>query len=488
MRAYNAVDFDNLLSLTVELFEKFPAVLEAYQERFRYLMIDEYQDTNPIQYRLASLLAAKYQNLCVVGDDDQSIYGWRGAEIKNILQFEGAAVIKLEQNYRSTNSILRAANAVIKQNSQRHEKALWSDKGEGQAIEVFHTPDELKEAQAVVERMIKLKEEKELHWRDIAILYRSNALSRHFEMALMRQSWKDGDRWIQGVPYEVVGGLEFYERKEVKDLCAYLRIIVNPLDQEAILRVINQPRRGIGEETLDLLTSFNRQHQIPLWEVLTGVIRRDSQYLHLALNAKAFKGLETFIMTLEEAKERFEQGQLAETLRWLVEKIDYQKAIKEEVKSDQMREFKNENVQEFITSLHDFESAPEPERDKSLTAFVANLSQDHQMIEANRKRKHGDRVQLMTFHGAKGLEFPACFLVSLEDHIIPHEKSLKETGLEEERRLMYVAMTRAKHYLTLSMAKQRNRMGTETPSRPSRFLYEIPKELLKITDWRFSSN
>lgn len=481
MRAYNAVDFDNLLSLTVELFEKFPVILEHYQERFRYIMIDEYQDTNPIQYRLASTLASKYQNLCVVGDDDQSIYGWRGADIKNILLFDQAAVIKLEQNYRSTNTILGAANAVIKNNQQRHSKALWSDKGEGERIEVFHAPNEVDEAQAVVKRMVKLKETG-MAWRHMAILYRSNALSRQFEMALMKQSWKKGEQWVQGIPYEVVGGVEFYERREVKDLCAYLRVIVNPLDQEAILRVINQPRRGIGEETLDLLTAHNRKYQKPLWDVLTGILKRDEELLHLTLNGKIYKGLEDFIETIEEAKERFEQGALAETLRWLVERIDYKRAIKEEVKSQQMRDFKNENIEEFITSLAEFES----QNSEGLSTFVSNLAIDNQMVQANRKRRNEDCVQLMTFHSAKGLEFPACFLVGLEDHIIPHEKSLKETGLEEERRLMYVALTRARQYLTLSMAQQRSRMGKEATSRPSRFLFEIPQEFFKVTDWRSS--
>lgn len=488
MRAYNAVDFDNLLGLTVELFERFPDILERYQERYRYIMIDEYQDTNPIQYRLASLLASKYHNLCVVGDDDQSIYGWRGADVKNILLFEQATVIKLEQNYRSTNNILKAANAVIKNNQQRHDKVLWSDKGEGDTIEIFHTPNELEEAQAVVKRIVKLKETKGLRWRDMAILYRSNALSRQFELALMKQTWRNGPQWVQGIPYEVVGGVEFYERREVKDLCAYLRLIVNPLDQEALLRVINQPRRGIGEETLDLLTAYNRQQRLPLWDVLQGVVQRDSRFIHLSLNSKAFNGLEDFVMTMEEAKERFAQGALADTLQWLIQRVDYQRAIKEEVKSQQMRDFKTENIQEFVTSLAEFAEQAKLHSgcDASLEAFVANLTLDNQLMQANKKRRHDDCVQLMTFHSAKGLEFPACFLVGLEDHIIPHEKSLKETGLEEERRLMYVAITRARQHLTLSMAQQRKRMGKDAMSRPSRFLFEIPKELLKMTDWRVS--
>ncbi len=488
MRAYNAVDFDNLLWLTVELFERFPDVLEMYQDRYHYIMIDEYQDTNPIQYKLAALLASKYHHLCVVGDDDQSIYGWRGANIKNILDFENATVIKLEQNYRSTNVILKAANAVISHNCTRHAKALWSDKGEGDLIEIFHAPNELEEAQAIIRRLIKLRETYHLRWRDMAILYRSNALSRQFELALIKQTWKHGDRWIQGIPYKVFGGLEFYERREVKDLCAYLRVILNPLDQEALLRIINQPRRGIGEESLDVLTTYNRHHHQPLWNVLETVTQQGSALSHLNLSSRALKGIQEFIHTLQEAKARFIQGGLAEAMRWLIAKIDYQKAIKEEVKSTQMRDFKWENVQELVSALVEFEEQTQQntELDGSLQAFLAHFSLDNQAAFYAKDRDiYEDKVNLMTFHSAKGLEFPACFLIGMEDHIIPHEKSLAETGLEEERRLMYVAITRAKQYLTISMAQQRKRMGKDQVSRPSRFLFEIPKELIRVTDWRY---
>ncbi|WP_042281742.1 ATP-dependent helicase [Candidatus Protochlamydia sp. R18] len=486
MRAYNAVDFDHLLSLTVELFERFPDVLEAYQERFRYMMIDEYQDTNPIQYRLASLLTSKYQNLCVVGDDDQSIYGWRGADVKNILEFEKATVIKLEQNYRSTNFILKAANAVIDHNQYRHKKKLWSEKGEGHPIEVFHTPNELEEAQVVVKRIVKMKESLNLQWKDFAILYRSNALSRQFETALMRQVWKFQNRWIQGIPYEIFGGTEFYERKEVKDLCAYLRLIINPADQEALLRIVNQPRRGIGEDSLDLLTTHNRQFQRPLWDVLKEVANQKGEGAKLIYHGKAFKGICEFTHLISEAKKRFQEGNLAENLKWLIEQINYQKAIKEEVKSQQMRDFKWENIQEFVSSLAEFEQQAQlnPELESSLENFLGNMYVDNKFNQSTKNNRHEDRVSLLTFHSAKGLEFPVCFLVGMEDHIIPHEKSMKETGIEEERRLMYVAITRAQQHLTISMAQQRKRMGKDMASRPSRFLFEIPKELLKMTDWR----
>lgn len=475
MRAYNAVDFDNLLGLTVELFEKHPDVLERYQDRFRYIMIDEYQDTNPIQYRLASLLSAKYNHLCVVGDDDQSIYGWRGADVKNILEFERATVIKLEQNYRSTNGILKAANAVIDHNKQRYKKVLWSSRGEGQTIELFHAPTEVEEAQAVVCRMVKMKETMGLQWRDFAILYRSNALSRQFELALMKQNWQEHGEWVRGIPYEVFGGTEFYERREVKDLFAYLRVITNPRDQEAILRVINQPRRGIGDAALDAMTAYNRSKDIPLWDVLKSA--SEIPEIKDRLNTRSLNGVNQFIAAIEGAKQQFETQSLADAMNWLIEKVDYKKAIHDEVKSDQMQAFKWENVQEFVNSMAEFGN-------HSLHEFITTMPLENSWDRKQRGKNTTDnKVNLMTFHSAKGLEFPVCFLVGMEDHIIPHEKSLKETGIEEERRLMYVAITRAMNHLVISMARQRKRLGKDYSSRPSRFLYDIPKDLVRMVNW-----
>lgn len=484
MRAYNAVDFDNLLGLTVELFEKHPDILDKYQERFRYIMIDEYQDTNPIQYRLAAYLAAKYNNLCVVGDDDQSIYGWRGADIKNILQFDNAAVIKLEQNYRSTNTILKAANAVIQNNKNRYVKSLWSQRGEGELIEVFHAPSEMDEAEAVVQRLARMREEKGLQWKDMAILYRSNVLSRSFELALTQYTWKEGNQWLRGIPYQIHGGTEFYERREVRDLFAYLRVIANPLDQEALLRIINLPRRGIGEASLDALTAYNRANGIPLWNVLKEVSQSKND-LQEKMTGKAQQGIEAFVSVIEQAQERFKEGVLQKSLEWLITTINYKKAIHDEVKSDQMRQFKWQNVEEFVSSLSDYEkrSTEILGEAPSLADFISTLplgSDQH----FRKKSDEEDKVSLMTFHSAKGLEFPACFLVGIEDQIIPHEKSLKGTGIEEERRLMYVAITRAMHYLTISMARQRKRMGKECVSHPSRFLLEIPKDLMVMTSYK----
>lgn len=488
MRAYNAVDFDSLLSLAVELFEKCPEVLIKYQERFRYIMIDEYQDTNPIQYRLAELLSQKYNNLCVVGDDDQSIYGWRGAEVQNILNFKDASVVKLEQNYRSTNIILKAANAIIANNKNRHEKVLWSDKGSGSQIEVFAAPNEIDEASAVVCRIDRLREREGLEWKDFAILYRSNALARNFETAMIKHVWKDvGGAWVRGVPYQVFGGVEFYERREVKDLFAYLRVIVNPLDQVAMLRIINYPRRGIGEAALDLLTTYNRSQKVPLWDVLNGVVENDSGSGNLRgqIHPKALRGIEDFLEVINIAKGRFARPPLRDTMEWLIERISYRRAIEEEVKSQQMRDFKWENVQEFISTVdvYDRQAESNEQTAGSIEDYVLNTPLERDWGGASSKQGQENKVTLMTFHSAKGLEFPCCFLVGMEDHIIPHEKSLKQTGIEEERRLIYVAITRAKRFLTISMAKQRKRMGVDAQSKPSRFLFEIPPEYLKSTNW-----
>ena len=485
MRAYNAVDFDSLLSLAVQLFEEHPEVLKRYQERYCYVMIDEYQDTNPIQYQLARLISHQHNNLCVVGDDDQSIYGWRGAEIKNILEFESHTQIKLEQNYRSTPTILQAANAVIANNQTRHAKKLWSTADRGEQITLFHAPTELEEAQAVVQRIIRLRKEKNVPWKEIAILYRSNLLSRSFELALTQALWEKEGSWVRGIPFEVFGGTEFYQRAEIKDLIAYLRVIHNPLDQEALLRIINTPRRGISDHTLDLLTQYNRQRGIPLWNLLEEIASPLSSDLKNDLSDKAVDSIRSFTAIMNEAIEKFQTPPLHEALAWLIDEINYKKAILDDVKSDKMRDFKWENVAHCIDSLAIYEEErAASHQESSLSDFLMTSMLDEERISEKNKGGQEDRVNLMTFHSAKGLEFTACYLVCLEDHIIPHEKSLLDTGLEEERRLMYVAMTRAKKHLTLSMARHRKKMGKDITTTPSRFLFEIPKELIRLTSWQ----
>lgn len=473
MRAYNALDFDSLLTLTVELFETFPDVLEKYQDQYRYIMIDEYQDTNPIQYRLASLLAKKYKNLCVVGDDDQSIYGWRGAEIKHILSFPAEVTIKLEQNYRSTSHILEAANAVIRNNVHRHDKVLQANAGKGETLEIFNSPTEQEEVEGVIQRILQLKEEKNYKWQDMAILYRSNNLSRSFELSLIQTPFKHEGKWVRGIPYQVFGGMDFFERSEIKDLIAYLRIITNPKDQEALLRIVNYPRRGISDKTLDTITQFNRSRNLPLFHVMENIANHSIP--ELTLTARGTQGITNFILLYKEMIDQFEKSSISEAVKWLIEKIDYKNAIFSEFKSDKMRELKWENIQAYISTLQIYEK----EEGATLHDFISTtMLNTHKGPKKNRIE---DKLNLMTFHSAKGLEFPAVFLVGLEDHLIPHIKSQTKEGIEEERRLLYVAITRAMETLCLSMSRKRMQHGKLVNCNPSRFLFEIPKEILKIT-------
>jgi DNA helicase-2/ATP-dependent DNA helicase PcrA len=466
MKAYNAVNFDGLLSLTVELFQNHPLVLKSYQDRFRYVMIDEYQDTNNVQYELASLLTKESSNLFVVGDDDQSIYGWRGAEIEHILNFNHQIKIKLEENYRSTKQILDTANALIKNNTKRHDKNLWSRKVDGDPVHIFHAPNQIDEADAVVNRISVLRREKNLRWSDFAILYRSNTLSRPFEAALMRASWKDGDRFVRGIPYRVVQGTEFYERAEVKDFISYLQVLVNPQDQRALLRILNYPRRGVSMKTIEELTTIQKREKIPLWDVLL-----KATFLDISEQGK--KGVEGFLALIKDAKEVFEKEPIHKGMAHLAEKLDLKNVICQEFKSEEAQKYKWDNIQTLIAMAEPTDENPS----LSLHDFLSNTMLDQAKQDKGSKNK-GDRVNLLTLHSAKGLEFAACFIVSVEEGILPHERSLQEKGLEEERRLFYVGITRAKKYLTISMAKKRSSHGKERPTTPSRFLFELPKETL----------
>lgn len=474
MRSYNAVDFDSLIPLCLKLFHERKEVLEALQERFRYLMIDEYQDTNPTQNKLAEMLCSKYQNICVVGDDDQSIYGWRGADVHHILNFKADHVIKLEQNFRSTENIIQGANALISKNKERHNKSLFSKNPTTCAIKVFHAPNEEDEALAIVQKLLYLKKDKDLKWNQIAILYRSNILAKNIEMALMNASWRKEDKWVRGIPYKVYGGLEFSERAEIKDIFAYLRFIANIKDTEALLRIVNVPRRGISNQTLELLTTYQRKNKISLWNLLQNIPET------LSISKKGLEGIKTFVSLINEAKKSFQEETLHQALEKLISSIDYQKAIKEDVKSEKMQAFKWDNVQSIILLLKQYE---EEENNPNLAHFISTCTLNREKRESN-KTTLEDKISLMTLHSAKGLEFEACYIMGVEDHLLPHEKSLLETGIEEERRLFYVGMTRAKKYLTLSMAQKRRQMGSEKITNPSRFLFEIPKELYSVTSYK----
>ncbi len=483
LKAYNAVNFDSLLTLTIELFTKHPEVLEKYQEKYRYIMIDEYQDTNAVQSQLAELLAKKYNHLCVVGDDDQSIYGWRGALIENILAFKADTIIRLEENYRCFPSILQAANEVIACNTKRHNKTLFSQSKKDLPIELFHAPSEEEEAQAVVDRILQLHQEKGVPFKDMAILYRSNILSRNFEIALMNAIYKKEENWIRGIPYEVYGGLEFSERSEIKDLLAYLKLIANRKDQESLLRIINLPRRGISSKTVDLLTSFQRKEKQDLWEILTKI---DSfqPFFESKISSKGLEGIHSFVKLIQEAEHFFSKNSLSKSFHWLIHTIGYHSQLQEEVKSEKALQYKWENVLQLKYTLEKYE---EEEKEPSLQHFIANTMLTRS-FPSEKFGKGKESLNLLTFHSAKGLEFEACFIVALEDHILPHEKSLFETGIEEERRLFYVAITRAKRFLTLSMARKRKKMGKEIATNPSRFLFDISKSLLKVTPFKLGES
>ncbi len=479
MRAYNAVDFDSLISLTVKLFEEHPDILEEYQDLYQYMMIDEYQDTNTMQYKLACLLSSKYGNLFVVGDDDQSIYGWRGAKVKHILQFEADETIKLEQNYRSTPLILDVANAVIKNNKERHDKSLYSQKETKDKVFLFHTPSEDDEVDAVISRCLALKKKKNLKWSDFAILYRSNILARQFESKLIQTVWESEDGFKRGIPYQVFGGQELYNRAEIRDLMSYLRVIVNPSDQEALLRIINYPKRGISDKTLDQITQHNRKENRPLMDILEEITHGFST---LELKSHAEKQIKSFVNLMADVKEKFDTKPISYSVEYLLEKISYKKTLFEEVKSEKMKEFKWENVQECIGSIKHYEENTE---NASLDDFLSTTLLQQNKKDMAKRGSLSNAINLMTFHSAKGLEFPVCFLIGLEDHILPHEKSMLETSVEEERRLFYVAITRAKDILYLTMARKRKRFGKDQSSTPSRFLFEIPQDLLTLSPWKF---
>jgi superfamily I DNA/RNA helicase len=473
MRAFNAVDFDGLINLTLSLFDQFPEVLSHYQKQYRYIMIDEYQDTNKPQYRIAKALSNHHQNLCVVGDDDQSIYGWRGAEIKHILEFEYDTLVKLEQNYRSTPVILEAANHVIKNNTARHDKTMWSSKKEADSIHIFHAPNEASEAEGVVARILKLRKELGVEWNEMAVLYRSSVLTRPLEVALMNASWRstEGD-FKRGIPYKIAEGNEFYSRAEIKDLLSYLRFIENPLDQEALLRIINYPRRGISNQTIDTLTQINRKAGIPLIDLLYDVAYKGAH--QDVLSSSARPAIAHFLDLIEGARRNFEEKPLHTALKELISQTGYLEAALSDTLSEKAIQFKTANINQLSELISNYEKESE---EPSLHDFIHTSMLDTRYTGGDRPNRN--ELNLLTFHSAKGLEFRACFIIGAEDHLIPHEKSSLDTGVEEERRLLYVAMTRAKEYLTISMARERTRYGKPQPSSPSRFLHEIPKKLLQ---------
>lgn len=456
----NALDFDDLLMLSIKLLQENKEVREKYQDRFDYLLVDEYQDTNHAQYLLTKFLAAKHCNICVVGDADQSIYGWRGADIQNILDFEkdypDAKVIKLEQNYRSTQIILDAANAVIENNTGRKPKNLWTENKSGADIIYFQAVDERDEARFVIEQLQNLQRTENKKLGDMAILYRTNTQSRIFEEMLIKS----------GISYNMVGGLKFYERKEIKDIIAYLRVIFNPADSLSLLRIINVPKRGIGDASLAKIQAYAAANNVSLFEA--------------ASNAAAIDGLSSrFVSKLDDlAGIIFELMNLANEapVEDLIDRVLRDTGYLEELENERTPQAQSriDNLHELISVAQEFAASEEENNLENFLAHVALVSDidDTELGE--------DAITLMTLHSSKGLEFPVVFLVGMEEGLFPHARTLMdETEIEEERRLCYVGITRAKEKLFLSSTKMRTIYGNTVTYPPSRFLQEIPARLVK---------
>jgi DNA helicase-2/ATP-dependent DNA helicase PcrA len=462
----NAVDFDDLLMLTVDVLERFPEALERWQKAFRYILVDEYQDTNHAQYRFLRLLSEKHRNVCAVGDPDQSIYGFRSADIRNILEFERdfgeAKTIALEQNYRSTNSILDGANAVIAHNRERKPKNLWSELGEGEAVRVLEVEDEHAEARFVAAQIAGLVEQG-LSGDEIAVFYRTNAQSRVLEDVLVRQQ----------IAYQVIGGPRFYERAEIKDVVAYLQVIDNPADAVSLERIANRPRRGIGDASIARLQAWADTYNATLFEALG-----NAEAAGLGpVQARAVTSLHNLLLSSQSQAQELSVPELVERV---LERSGYQEALEAERTIEAQGRL--ENLQELVGVAREFHAAA---AEPTLSSFLQEISlySDQDAI-----REQESLVTLMTLHNAKGLEFRAVFMIGMEEQIFPHSRSIEEQGVEEERRLCYVGMTRAKELLTLTHATARSLWGMRNYNLPSRFLDELPethvvRERLRPASW-----
>lgn len=461
----NAVDFDDLLYLPVMIFKAKPEVLESYQNRWNFLLIDEYQDTNETQSVLIQMLVDKHQNLCVVGDPDQSIYSWRGANIDNILSFSqkyaNAKVIRLEQNYRSRTNILDAANELIRGNAQRYEKSLWSDRGPGAKI-VRHTADtEKDEAFFVAERMLYHHMHHQIPLNQMAVFYRTNAQSRPIE-----------DKMIQGgIPYVIVGGISFYQRREIKDILAFLRVVYTGNDYVSFIRTINLPKRGIGETTIEKIRIAAAQASRTLIEFCGDIIASVPSTAGFKLTAAQRKGLESYLIIVNELKEIAANCSLQELVNETIHRSGYLNHLQLEKETFQER---RENLNALVNKAREWELSTQA---PSLQGFLEELSLKSSLDEASYGQ---EKVNLMTIHNGKGLEFEVVFLVGLEEDLFPHANSREsDSALEEERRLCYVGMTRAKEFLYLCDVRQRFLWGVHRSQRPSRFLYEIPSQYME---------
>lgn len=457
LRENNAIDFDDIINYTIDILSENPDVLQYYTEKFKYVLVDEYQDTNKAQFTLVTILASRYGNITVVGDNDQGIYSFRGADISNILNFEkdfpGTKIIKLEQNYRCTGNILKAANAVIKHNENKYEKKLWTENEEGSLPCLYQAEDEYDEANYVVKQIEHLKTEEYLKPKDFVILYRMNAQSRAIEDILRREN----------IPYKIVGGLKFYERKEIKDTIAYLRLIHNTSDNLSLKRIINEPKRGIGKTSLDKIQEISDKTGTSMYEI----IKHAEEYDLNRVKANA----EEFIKLIEELRLKKQELSISELLKEVLNKSGYTRAL--ELENTVEAETRMQNLEEFLTVAIEFE---EESADNTLPEFLESITLSSDVDEM---QDEDNTVTLMTLHSAKGLEFPVVFLVGMEEGIFPGYKSIGEPKeLEEERRLFYVGITRAKQFLHLTCAKHRTIFGSTSYNAVSRFIKEIPDNLL----------
>ena len=457
LKENNAIDFDDIINYTIKILMENPDILEYYSDKFHYVLVDEYQDTNKAQFTLVTMLASKNGNITVVGDNDQGIYSFRGADISNILNFErdfpGTKIIKLEQNYRCTGNILKAANAVIKNNEVTYKKELWTENEVGNLPAVYSAKNEYDEGTYIAQQIEHLRREEYYKYSDFAILYRMNTQSRAIEDILRREN----------IPYKIIGGLKFYERKEIKDTIAYLRLIQNPNDNLSLRRIINEPKRGIGKTSLDKIEALSNETEISMYEI----IKRADEF---GLN-RVFLNSREFVNAIEELRAKKDELSVSELIKETLKKSGYTKAL--ELENTIEAENRIENLDEFLTVAIEFE---EEEAENGLSQFLEGitLSSDIDNLEEDE-----DYVTLMTLHSAKGLEFPVVFLVGMEEGIFPGYKSIGEPKeLEEERRLCYVGITRAKEHLFLTCSKQRTIFGSTSCNQVSRFLREIPSDLL----------
>ncbi len=454
----SAMDFDDLLLKPLELFEKNPHILKKYQDQFKFIMVDEYQDTNKAQFQFVESLSREHKNICVVGDDDQSIYGWRGADIGNILDFQqhfpGAKIFKLEQNYRSTKTILSAASAVVKLNEKRAAKELFTDSEDGEIIKVLEGRNELDEGRLIVDEIQSVCRRNRHGFQDVALLYRTNAQSRPLEDVLRRN----------GVPYQIIGGTKFYDRMEVKDVLGYFRLIVNPLDNISFMRIINKPTRGIGKTSQDAINAFAIDQGISLFSAAT----RAQEY---GLTSRAFNRVIEFVQLIGKYSSLLNELNLEEWARVFVDELGFVNQYKEEATAES--EVRVDNIYELLSAVSEYaQRAEEP----NLTGYMEEVAL---LTDIDKFNQDKQQVTLMTLHSAKGLEFPVVFLTGMEDGLFPLQRSIEDNeALEEERRLFYVGLTRAMERAYLSGAQMRQRYGETMYSRPSRFLEEIPAHLL----------